>query len=147
MPVQSADSTDSIDEKLYRVNPVSGNSLGLSIITLRENMKLGLRKLTPREHIGAACVLLFFLTLISADFALPEASRLRDASRPAAASILSWLPVFVFIAGLTVLLPLGGNNSRLEFFRQMGKIPLLVRFQLLVFLAVGIYISIKLFIS
>lgn len=64
-------------------------------------MKLGLRKLTPREHIGAACV----------------------------------------------LLPLGGNNSRLEYLRQMGKIPLLVRFQLLVFLAVGIYISIKLFVS
>ena len=52
-----------------------------------------------------------------------------------------------FVSGLTVLLPLGGNNSRLVYFRQMGKIPLLVRFQLLVFLAVGIYISIKLFIS
>ena len=57
-------------------------------------MKIALRRLTAREHVLAASVLVFALTMIAADIALPDAARLRSAGHLTTASILSVLPVF-----------------------------------------------------
>lgn len=65
-------------------------------------MKIALRRLTAREHVLAASVLVFALTMIAADITLPDAARLRSAGHPTTASILSVLPVFALAAALLV---------------------------------------------
>ena len=106
-------------------------------------MQIGLRKLTAREHVLSASVLVVALTMIIADFALPDAARLKSAGHPTTASILTVLPAFVLLAGLLALLPRTGNDSRHAFFRLVGRLPLLVRYLLVALLFCGLAATIK----
>jgi hypothetical protein len=108
-------------------------------------MQIALRKLTAREHVLSASVLVVALTMISADFALPDAAHLRSAGHSTMASILAGLPAFVLLAGLLALLPRTGNDSRHAFFRLVGRLPLLVRYLLIGLLFCGLSAAIKRF--
>ncbi len=114
-------------------------------------MKIALRRLTAREHVLAASVLVFALTMIAADIALPDAARLRSAGHLTTASILSVLPVFALALSrqhclrqaLLALLPRTGNNSPHALFRLMGRLPLLVRYVFVGLLFCGLEATIK----
>ena len=106
-------------------------------------MKIALRRLTAREHVLAASVLVFALTMIVADIALPDAARLRSAGHLTTASILSVLPVFALAAALLALLPRTGNNSPHALFRLVGRLPLLVRYVFVGLLFSGLEATIK----
>jgi hypothetical protein len=108
-------------------------------------MHIALRRLTAREHSLSASVLVIALTMMSADFALPDAARLRSAGYAATAAIVTVLPAFVLLAGLFALLPRTGNDSRHAFFRLVGRLPLLVRYLLVGLLFCGLSATIKRF--
>ena len=110
-------------------------------------MQVALRKLTAREHVLAASFLVFALTMITADIAMPDAARLRSTGHPTTASILSVLPVFALAAGLLALLPRTANESRRAFFKLVGTLPLLVRYLVLGLLLYGLAATIKTFAS
>jgi hypothetical protein len=108
-------------------------------------MQIGLRKLTAREHLLSASVLVFALTMMAADIMLPDAAQLRSEGHPRTALTLSVLPVFVFVAGLLALLPRTGNESHHACFRLAGRLPLLVRYLLVGLLFYGLAATIKSF--
>jgi len=108
-------------------------------------MWVGLRKLTAREHVLSASVLVVVLTMVSADVALPDAARLKAVGHLVTASIFAIFPAFVFVAGLVVLLPRTGNASRHAFFRLVGRLPLSARYLLIAILFCGLATTIKWF--
>ena len=108
-------------------------------------MKLGLRKLTAREHVLSASLLLLALTMITADVVLPEAARIRSGGDLMTALNLSVLPALALVAGLLALLPRTRNDSPYAFFRLVGRLPLLVRYLLVVLLIHGLAATIKRF--
>jgi hypothetical protein len=108
-------------------------------------MRVALRKLTSREHVLAASVLVYVLTMITADIATPDAARSRSAGHLATASVLAVLPVFALAVGLLALLPRTGNESHYAFFRLVGRLPLLVRYFLLGLLFCGLTATIEKF--
>jgi hypothetical protein len=108
-------------------------------------MKIALRRLTAREHVLAASVLVFALTRITADIALPDAARLHSTGHSATASILSVLPVFVLAAALVAFLPRTGNSSPHALFKLVGRLPLLVRYFLVGLLVYALEVAIKRF--
>jgi hypothetical protein len=108
-------------------------------------MKIALRRLTSREHVLAASVLVYVLTMITADIALPDAALLRSTGHPATASILSVLPVFVLAAAVVAFLPRTGNSSPHALFRLVGRLPLLVRYLFVGFFFCALEVTIKRF--
>lgn len=108
-------------------------------------MQIALRKLTATEHVLAASVLVFALTMITGDIVMPDAARLRSAGHSTVASILALLPVFALVAGLIALLPRTANQSRRAFFRLVGRVPLVARYFLLGLLFCGLTTTIKSF--
>jgi len=108
-------------------------------------MQVGLRRLTAREHFLAALVLVYALTMIAGDIAMPDAARLRYTGHSITASILATLPLFALVTSLIVLLPRTANQSRRLLFRIVGRVPLLVRCFALALLLYGFKATIKLF--
>jgi hypothetical protein len=106
-------------------------------------MGIALRKLTAREHVLAATVLVFTLTMITADIVMAGAARLRSAGYTATPSLLACLPIFAGVVGLIALLPRTANESRYFLFRLVGKWPLLVRYFVIGITVCGLTETIK----
>ena len=115
------------------------------MILVVSHMRMALRKLTAREHVLAASVLVVVLTVLSADITSPDAARLRSTGHATAALVLSLLPAFVLVAALLTLLPRTGNVSTHLLFRFAGRLPLLVRYLLVGFLFCALAETIKRF--
>ena len=101
-------------------------------------MFLQLRRLTAREHVLSAVLLSFAITFVFLDLTMPRASRLRSEGEAWVASVLTALAIVLFPTALAVLLPRTGNESRIAFFRLVGRLPLLVRYLLVAASFVGL---------
>lgn len=108
-------------------------------------MAFRLRRLTAREHNLCAPLLSFVMTFVLADEALPRGAQLRMAGHRTIASLETALPVILFVLALLVLLPRTGNESRIAFFRFVGRFPLLIRYFAVVLPFMGIQAVIEKF--
>ena len=88
-------------------------------------------------------LLVFAVTALTSDMTIPDAVRIRNAGHPAVASVLSLVPLLAFVFSVIVLPPRARNDSGHATLRTIGKLPLLIRYILLVTLFYAIAEAIK----
>jgi hypothetical protein len=68
------------------------------------------------------------MTAILADITSVRGAKLKMAEHTTISLLETALPAVIFVAALVILLPRTGNESRIAFFRLVGRFPLLIRY-------------------
>ena len=99
----------------------------------------GWYKLSPCWQVPAALVLTILFGMHFTTVLDMRASLLEQDGRTGSARYYTVLSILIWLTGALVFLPRTHNTSRVSVVRLIGRIPLLVRFLLLVLVAGGLF--------
>jgi hypothetical protein len=104
-----------------------------------------LNRLTATEHSLGASLLSVITTMIYGDMASPLGAQWEMAGHKTIASFVTASPIMLFVSALLFLLPRTGNESRIGFFRFIGRYPLLIPYFVISLTFLGSLISVAKF--